>query len=232
MSNLLRVAVIDGHPLFREAVVRTLTNAGGIEIVGEGATAADALRIAQRSTPDVMLLEIHLPDGGIEAATRIARARPNVRIVVLTASEDKKDLTSALHVGVKGYLLKDSTGPELVETVRSIARGDSYVAPNLAARLLTNNGAETETVSDDNPVNFTPREAETFELLTRGMSNKEIARVFRCSERTVKHHMTNIMQKLHVRNRLEAALKFKSNAFHPRTAVESFRLDAYQLAVN
>jgi DNA-binding NarL/FixJ family response regulator len=123
MSNLLRVAVIDDHPLFRDAVVRALTGAGGIEIVGEGATAADALRIAQGSTPDVILLEIHLPGGWIEAATRIARVRPNVCVVVLTASEDEKDLTSALQVGAKGYISKDSTGPELVETVRSIARG-------------------------------------------------------------------------------------------------------------
>jgi two-component system nitrate/nitrite response regulator NarL len=140
---------------------------------------------------------------------------------MLTASEDEKDVVSALRVGVQGYILKGSTGPEVVETVRSIARGDSYVAPNLAARLLINKSVRTETAVDDNPYNLTSREAEVFELLARGMSNKGIARVVKCTERTVKHHMTNIMQKLHVRNRVEAALKFKSHALHRKTAVEN-----------
>jgi DNA-binding NarL/FixJ family response regulator len=218
MSNLLSVAVIDDQPLFREAVVSNLTNAGGIEIVGEGATAADALRIAQGSTPDVMLLEIRLPGGGIEAATHIARACPKVRVIMLTASEDEKDLASAMQVGVQGYILKRSSAQEVVETVRSVAQGNSYVAPNLAARLLMSKGRRTEAAVNDNPHHLTSREAETWALLARGMSNKEIARVFKCTDRTVKHHMTNIMQKLHVRNRLEAALKFKSERFHPGTA--------------
>jgi two-component system nitrate/nitrite response regulator NarL len=215
MSNLIRIAVIDDHPLFREAVVSKLATASGIEIVGEGATAADALKIAQGTSPDVMLLEIRLPGGGIEAATHIARVCPMVRLIMLTASEDEKDLVSALQVGVKGYILKRCSGQEVVETVRSVARGDSYVAPNLAARLLMNMGGRTETVVGDNPYNLTSREAETCGFLVRGMSNKEIARTFKCTERTVKHHMTNVMQKLHVRNRVEAALKFTSGAFRP-----------------
>jgi len=221
MPNLLRVAVIDGHPIFREAVVAKLKGAGGIEIVGEGSTAPDACRIAERSAPDVMLLEVVLPGGGIEAAAHIARVRPNVRIVMLTASEDEKDLASALQVGVRGYILKRSPGLEMVKTVRSIALGDSYVAPNLAARLLINKGAGTATVMDDNPFNLSLREAEICELLARGMSNKEIARVFKCTERTVKHHMSNILQKLQVRNRVEAALKFKSSEEERKTFTRS-----------
>jgi two-component system, NarL family, nitrate/nitrite response regulator NarL len=209
MIDLIRVAVIDDHPLFREGVVNMLTSVGGIEVVAEGATAADALKIAQEHPPDVMLLDVGIAGGGIEAASNLARAHPNMQIVMLTASEDEQHVTSALKAGARGYLLKGSSGHELVEAVRAIAKGDSYVAPNLAARLLAKKIGGIEPVADYNPHDLTSRESEVFALVARGMSNKEIARAFHSTERTIKHHMTNIMQKLKVRNRVEAALKFQ-----------------------
>ena len=213
MSKLLRVAVIDDHPLFREGVVSMLTSVDGIEVVGQGATAAEALKVAQELLPDVMLLDVGMPGGGVEAAASIARTCPNVRIIMLTASENEQDVASALQAGARGYLLKGSSGHEVVQTLRAVAGGDSYVAPNLAARLLIKQGQRTETIVDRNPHDLTSREEEIFALVALGMSNKEIARRFNCTERTIKHHMTNIMQKLNVRNRVEAALKF-----HPRPA--------------
>jgi DNA-binding NarL/FixJ family response regulator len=208
MSKLLRVAVIDDHPLFREGVVSLLTSVDGIEVVGQGATAAEALRVAQELLPDVMLLDVGLPGGGVEAAGSIARTCPNVRIIMFTASEDERDVASALQAGARGYILKGSSGHEVVQTLRAVAGGDSYVAPNLAARLLIKQSKRIEAVVDQNPHNLTSREEEIFALVALGMSNKEIARRFNCTERTIKHHMTNIMQKLNVRNRVEAALKF------------------------
>src|SRR5262249_37507868 len=178
MSHLLRVAVIDGHPIFRVAVVAKLKGAGGIEIVGEGSTAPDACRIAERSAPDVMLREVVLPGGGIEAAAHIARVRPNVRIVMLTASEDEKDLASALQVGVRGYILKRSAGLEMVKTVRSIAGGDSYVAPNLAARLLINKGAGPAMAIDDNPLNLTSPPPQLSPLFSPPTSHHQLPTVF------------------------------------------------------
>jgi two-component system nitrate/nitrite response regulator NarL len=209
MSQLVRVAVVDDHPLFRDGVIKMLMSMGDIEVVGEGAAAADALKIAQENTPDVMLLDLQIAGGGLEAASRLALAHPNMRIVMLTVSEDEQHVASALRAGARGYILKGSSGRDVVEVVRAIARGESYVAPNLAARLLSKKSNGIEAVADYNPHNLTSREGETFALVARGMSNKEIARAFSCTERTVKHHMTNIMQKLNVRNRVQAALMFQ-----------------------
>lgn len=204
----IRIAVIDDHPLFRESVIETLAGAGPFEIVGEGATAGDAIRVAREIAPDVMLLDLRMPGGGVQAAASIAGACPAVRIIMFTASESEHDVIAALRAGAQGYILKNSSGLELVETVRDIARGNSYVAPNLAARLLINQGKAIETAVVDSTRSLTPYEEKIFALVSRGMSNKEIARQLNCTERTIKHHMTNIMRKLNVRNRVEAALKF------------------------
>jgi DNA-binding NarL/FixJ family response regulator len=209
MTELIRVAIIDDHPMFREGVVTVLMGVEGIEVVREGTTAADALRIAQEVLPDVMLLDIGVPGGGVEAAASIARACPDVRTVMLTASENEQHVMSALQAGARGYILKGSSGHEVVEVVRAIAKGESYMAPNLAARLLINRSKQVETVKDS-PRNLNSREEEIFAFVARGRSNKEIARALNCTERTVKHHMTKIMQKLNVRNRVEAVLKFRS----------------------
>jgi len=203
----IRIAVIDDHPLFRESVVETLKHAGIFKVVGEGATAVDAIGIAQGLVPDVMLLDLRLPGGGVEAAARIIGVCPTVRIIVLTASEDAQDIISALQAGARGYILKDSSGAEVVETARNVARGDSYVAPNLAARLLINQGKRIETVAVADLYDLTPYEEKVLAHVSRGMSNKEVARKLGCAERTVKHHMTNILRKLNVRNRVEAVVK-------------------------
>src|SRR5215475_11286936 len=123
MPDAIRIAVIDDHPMFREGAVQALTCIDGIEVVGEGATAADALKVAEELRPDVMLLEIYLPGGGVEAVANIARACPSVRTVMLTLSENEFDVVSALQAGARGYVLKTSTGTEVVETVRAIFRG-------------------------------------------------------------------------------------------------------------
>ena len=206
----IRIAVIDDHPMFREGTVRTLMDAVGFEVVGEGASATDAVASARESIPDVMLLDLHLPGGGINAAANISQACPNVRVIALTASEDEEDVTAALNAGARGYLLKGSSGYEVVETVRAIVRGESYVAPHLAARLLINKGNRIEAIADGKLRNLTSREEEIFALVSQGKSNKEVARRLNCTDRTVKHHMTNIMQKLNVRNRVEAVLKFRT----------------------
>jgi len=202
----IRMAVIDDHPLFRAGTIRVLTRAEGFKIVGEGATAADAVKIAHELIPDVILLDLNLPGGGVEAATSVARDCPDVRTIVLTVSENAQDVVAALAAGVCGYILKGSSGAELIETVHAVVRGNSYVAPTLAARILIKQ-RQIGAVATDNPHDFTFREAEIFALVSQGLSNKEVARRLRCTDRTVKHHMTNIMQKLNVRNRVEAALK-------------------------
>jgi two-component system, NarL family, nitrate/nitrite response regulator NarL len=203
------IAVIDDHPLYRAGTIKVLTQIDGFELVGEGATAADALKIAQERAPDVILLDLHMPGSGIEAISNIRRDCPNVRTVVLTISEEIRDVASALAAGAQGYILKTSSGHEVVETVRAIVRGNPYVAPTLAARILVNK-AQIEAGAQQDPYGFTSREEEIFALVSQGLSNKEIARRVRSTERTVKHEMTKIMKKLNVRNRVQAALKFAS----------------------
>ena len=135
MPDAIRIAVIDDHPMFREGAVQIFASMDDIEVVAEGATAADALKVAEELRPDVMLLDIGLPGGGLEAAAIIARTFPSVRAVMLTASESERDVAAALKLGARGYILKGSSGAEVVETVRAIFSGASYVAPGLAARL-------------------------------------------------------------------------------------------------
>jgi len=159
-----------------------------------------------------MLLDISLPGGGVEAAASIARVCPSVRAVMLTASESELDVASALQAGARGYILKGSSGAEVVETVRAVFKGGSYVAPSLAARLTIQMGKRTE-ISAHRPVSdLTSREDEILGLVSRGMTNKEIANRLGLTERTVKHHMTSIMRKSKVRNRVEAMLLFRRRA--------------------
>jgi two-component system nitrate/nitrite response regulator NarL len=212
MPDAIRIAVIDDHPMFREGAVQIFACMDDIEVVAEGATAADALRVAQELRPDVMLLDISLPGGGLEAAACIARACPGVRAVMLTASESELDIASALQVGARGYILKGSSGTEVVETVRAIFNSESYVAPSLAARLLIQMGKRAEVVASKPGNDLTSREEEILSLVSRGMTNKEIANRLDLTERTVKHHMTSIMRKSKVRNRVEAMLMFRRKA--------------------
>jgi two-component system, NarL family, nitrate/nitrite response regulator NarL len=212
MPDAIRIAVIDDHPMFREGAIQIFACMNDIEVVAEGATAADALRVAEEFRPDVMLLDISLPGGGLEAAAGIARACPSVRAVMLTASENEMDVASALQVGARGYILKGSSGAEVIETVRAIFNGESYVAPSLAARLLIQMGKRAEVVANKPGSDLTSREEEILSLVSRGMTNKEIANRLHLTERTVKHHMTSIMRKSKVRNRVEAMLMFRRKA--------------------
>lgn len=208
MSDRLRVAIIDDHPLFREGVVHTLRSARVLEVVGEGGTADDAVRIARQELPDIVLLDVSMPGGGLEAARSIARVCPIVKTIVLTVSESEQDVAQALEAGVKGYVLKGTSGSELLKTMFAISRGESYVSPGLAARLLTQVRRQ-EPVQGAALPELTEREGQILAQVARGLTNKEIARALSLSEKTVKHHMTNVMQKLHVRNRVEAAMMYR-----------------------
>jgi DNA-binding NarL/FixJ family response regulator len=211
MLDGLRIAVVDDHPLFREGIVHTLRSAHALDIVGEGASAQDAIQIAEKERPDILLIDISMPGGGIEATRSIVRTSPFIKIIVLTISEREDDVTKALEAGAKGYILKGTSGSDLVETLLAVSRGDSYVTPTLAARLLSHATRQEPTRAPSLP-ELTEREAEILAQVARGLTNKEIARALTLSEKTVKHHMTNIMQKLQVRNRVEAAMIFRKQA--------------------
>jgi two-component system nitrate/nitrite response regulator NarL len=207
MTERLQIAIVDDHPLFREGVSQALGRQPDIEIVGEGGTAEEAIAIAARRLPDVMLLDVSMPGGGINAVREIAATYPVINVVMLTVSQDEEDVTTALRAGARGYVLKGVAARDLVEIVRSVARGEVYVTPSLAASLLFDmNRASPNRSSTTGLDDLTERERQILERVAAGDSNKEIGAQLQLSEKTVKHHMTNILQKLQVRNRVEAAL--------------------------
>jgi two-component system, NarL family, nitrate/nitrite response regulator NarL len=228
MTNPIRTAIVDDHPLFREGVAKLLARTPGVEIVADGSTAVDAVNIAKQFMPDVLLLDLKLPDDGVGAASTIAREHPGVRIVILTASDCDSDVAAMLQLGVHGYLLKGCTGQEIVRAVERVYAGEFYVTPSLAARLLTEMTAPAPK-ADDGSEELSRREEIILAQVSKGLTNKEIARALNLREKTVKHYMTNIMQKLGVRNRLEAALmgqkrQLASGSFPPMEAHASVAL--------
>jgi DNA-binding NarL/FixJ family response regulator len=205
MTAGIRVAVIDDHPLFREGVTRSLSEIDGFEIVAEGSSKDDAIRIAESLRPDIILMDISMPGGGLNAIPLILEISPSQKIVVLTVSEASDDVTAALNGGAKGYVLKGVGSRALADVIRTVASGESYVAPTLSAKLISNRSAAPQKKSDL-LTELTAREQEVLHLVASGMSNKHVARKLDLHEKTVKHHMTQVMAKLGVSNRTEAAM--------------------------
>jgi DNA-binding NarL/FixJ family response regulator len=217
MASLIRAAVIDDHPLFREGVMKLLARTPGIDVVAWGSKAADGVSIARDLAPDVLLIEIKLPDDGAAAVAAIARDFPAIRIVILTVSDSDADLAAMLQIGVHGYLLKGCTGQDIVRAVQRVHSGELCVTPVIAPRLLMEAGRAGGEADDD----LSSREEIILAQVRKGLSNKEIARALNVREKTVKHYMIHIMQKLGVGNRYEAALLGRqraSEAFPPPDA--------------
>ncbi|MFD2053914.1 response regulator [Mesorhizobium calcicola] len=210
MTGAIRIAIIDDHPLFREGVTRSLTEIGGFEVVGEGATAQDAERIVSTVRPDILLLDISMPGGGLAAVASILADHPAQKIVMLTVSEANADVTRALNAGVHGYVLKGVGSRGLAEILHTVAAGESYLSPTLSARLLSDLQSlqPTDGIAD-RLRQLTERQTEILRLVAEGLSNKEVALRLELQEKTVKHHMTGVLSKLNVRNRTEAALMMR-----------------------
>ncbi|QEW20469.1 Response regulator protein VraR [Marinibacterium anthonyi] len=203
----MRVVVIDDHPIFRRGLILSLEEAGDLAICGEGASGSDAVALARDVRPDVMLLDLSMPDGGLDVLPSLCREHPQMKVAVLTASESSEDLRAALSAGAAGYIVKGIGARGLIDAVRAIATGEGYVAPALAARVLSEKRRELPQGLDQ----LTDREHEILRLVAEGHSNKEIAGRTGLQEKTVKHHMTRVLRKLNARNRTEAALILREN---------------------
>jgi two-component system nitrate/nitrite response regulator NarL len=206
MSPRIRIAVVDDHPLFREGVTRSLREVEGFEIVAEGASGAEAERLVATLEPDILLMDISMPDGGLETIPAILSRRPQQKIVMLTVSESGEDVTRALRAGACGYVLKGIGSRGLCDILRMVAAGENYVSPTLSARLLSDWSNQSAEPPADLLGELTAREREVLRLVASGMSNKGVALRLDLHEKTVKHHLTRIFAKLKVSNRTEAAL--------------------------
>lgn len=201
MSDKIKVGIVDDHPLLRQGVAATLSRVEDFEVVEQGGCADEAREISARCQPDVLLMDVNMP-GDIFAAVRaISKAQPKVKVLMLTVSESEDDAYSALEGGAQGYVLKGVSGPELIQAIRTVAKGETFITPVLATRLLSNFRKHQ---TEQRGVDLTHREEQIIREVANGLTNREVAVKLGLSEKTVKYYMTNVMQKLHARNRVEA----------------------------
>jgi two-component system nitrate/nitrite response regulator NarL len=201
----ITIAIVDDHPLFREGVSRTLSEIDDFVVVGEGASADDAATLAASHGPDVLLLDVSMPGGGIDAISEILARSPQTKVLMLTASEEVEPLVAALRRGAAGYVVKGVGARELAEAIRTVLGGSWFVSPSMRARMVEKSLFVERT-------SMTRRETEVIELVAEGLSNKHIARRLDLQEKTIKHHMTEILSKLGATNRAEAAIRWRQGA--------------------
>jgi len=206
----VRVLVVDDHTLFRRGIVTVLANQENINVVGEAVNGLEAIDKAAELVPDVIVMDLNMPQcSGLEATQALQAKMPQVSILVLTVSDNEADLFHAIKFGATGYILKNTEPEELVQAIHHIAQGGVIVSPMMAAKLLTEfRGLDTDAMvkkTAEEEDNLSPREDEVLRLVSQGATNKEIADSLFISENTVKTHLRNIMDKLHLANRSQAA---------------------------
>lgn len=206
----VRVLVVDDHTLFRRGIVTVLANQENINVVGEAVNGLEAIDKAEKLVPDVIVMDLNMPQcSGLEATQALQAKMPQVSILVLTVSDNEADLFHAIKFGATGYILKNTEPEELVQAIHHIAQGGVIVSPMMAAKLLTEfRGLDTDAMvkkTAEEEDNLSPREDEVLRLVSQGATNKEIADSLFISENTVKTHLRNIMDKLHLANRSQAA---------------------------
>lgn len=197
----MRILVVDDHSLFRDGII-SLLEAGGHKIVGQAHNGSEAVEQALSLQPDLVLMDIHMPVmSGLDALKSIKAAQPNIKVVMLTVSEEDKDLLEAIRSGANGYLLKHIDSNEFFKLLENLERGDAAILPSIATRLF-----KFVSQSGENPEKspLSEREAEVLRLVGAGKSNREIANELSISENTIKFHIKNILQKLSAANRIEA----------------------------
>jgi DNA-binding NarL/FixJ family response regulator len=215
----IRVLLVDDHALFRKGLAGLLEREKGFTVVGEAGDGAEAIRKAEALRPDLVLMDVHMPGtDGLQATRHLARTLPATRIVMLTVSEEDRDLFEAIKCGAQGYLLKSVEPEKLFALLRGVFRGEAPLSPVTAARILrqfSGRGPQPAAASpgaDD----LTPREKEVLALLVPGLTNKEIGARLGIAENTVKNHLKGILAKLHLANRVQAATAALQQGLVPR----------------
>jgi DNA-binding NarL/FixJ family response regulator len=201
-----RVVVVDDHDLFRTGLMNLLTEQG-IHVVGEAASGEAAVKLVRDVAPDVAVMDIHMPGiSGVDATRELAAVAPRTRVVVLTISEEDEDVVDAVMAGACGYLLKSSSIEELVAGIRAAAAGESLISPQIASKVLQLLRAQTAGRSQPLRAELSDRELGVLKLIAIGKDNAEIAKDLFISPKTVKNHISNILMKLQIDNRIQAAV--------------------------
>jgi DNA-binding NarL/FixJ family response regulator len=208
MEDTVRVLIADDHPLFREGMRGRLDRVADVAIVGEAASGDEAVELAHKLEPHIILMDIKMPGlNGIEATREIQRANPQIGILVLTMFEDDDSVFAAMRAGAKGYLLKDSGGEGVVHAIRAVASGEAVFGPGVAERIIGYFSAPRAAAPQRAFPELTEREEEVLSLVAQGKSNREIARQLFVSLKTVRNHVSNILLKLQVADRAQAVIR-------------------------
>lgn len=210
-GEAIRILIADDHELFRRGLRMVLEDEDDIDVVGEVGDGASAVQLAVDEAPDVMVMDVRMPQlSGIEAAIRVKESLPHTKILMLTISDEEDDLYEAIKAGANGYLLKEISIDEIGNAVRSVHAGQSLISPSMASKLLNEFASmikrEEEEKEQVPAPKLTPREMEVLEHVAKGMNNREIAKALFISENTVKNHVRNILEKLHLHSRMEAVV--------------------------
>jgi DNA-binding NarL/FixJ family response regulator len=204
----LRVLVVDDHDLFRTGL-RNLLEEQGVNVVGEAENGETAIRLASDLAPDVVIMDLNMPGaGGVETTRRLSSLAPLSRVVVLTISADDDDVMNAVMAGACGYLLKDSSIQELIAGIRAASEGESLISPQIAAKVLQRLRAQSKDADAAETIHaeLSDRELQVLKLIANGNDNAQIARELFISPKTVKNHISNILMKLQIDNRIQAAV--------------------------
>jgi len=200
----IRVLLVDDHPIFREGLIALLASRRQFEVVGEASNGQEAVERARALKPDLVLMDIRMPgSGGLEATRNIKQELPQTRVGMLTVSEEEEDLFEAVKSGAQGYILKNLPSADVLDLLVAAAHGEVALTRGLASRLFQELGRQT---GHPGPQGLSDRECAVLELVAEGLSNQEIAHRLGLSEATVRFHLRNVLSKLHLKNRTQAAI--------------------------
>jgi DNA-binding NarL/FixJ family response regulator len=212
MGDTIQVLIVDDHQLFRDGLRALIMSAADMEVAGEAATGEAALQLAAESRPDVILMDIQMPDmDGIEATRVLVERDPALCILVLTMFEDDQSVFAAMRAGARGYILKGAKHDEMLRAIRAVGSGEAIFSPGIASRMMaffaTSRATQWAQIPAEEFPDLTDREREVLDLVAQGKSNADIAETLVISVKTVRNHVSNIFNKLQVSDRAQAAIR-------------------------
>ncbi|MEZ4769475.1 MAG: response regulator transcription factor [Caldilineales bacterium] len=207
-ATTIRVLIADDHQLFRDGLKALLLSAPDAEVVGEAASGREAIALAAQHQPDIILMDLQMPDmDGIQATRQIAAAYPQINVLMVTMFEDDQSVFAAMRAGARGYVLKGAKHDEMLRAIRAVASGEAIFSPSIAARMVSFFAASRAEIPAETFSDLTEREMEVLTLMARGESNTAIADALTISVKTVRNHVSNIFSKLQVADRAQAVIR-------------------------